>query len=133
MNKIYNVLQREPALVLAVIQAGIALAVGLGFHPKPGVTGGVLAVASALMGLVVAIHVHEVTAAIVTGLLSAAGTLGAAFGVPHITSGTVSLVNGLVVALFALILSARATPRASAIKVMQNVSAPSRPQGTPLR
>lgn len=46
-----NVFQTEPAMVLAVVQAGLALAVGFGVHITTEQMGLVMAFAAAVFGL----------------------------------------------------------------------------------
>lgn len=109
MPKILNVLRTEPALILALAQALLSLLVGAGLNLTPTQTGAILAVVSAASGLVVAIAVKEIAAPVLVGFSTAVGTLLITFNVPHVSSGLVSAVNGVIVALVALILRGNVT------------------------
>jgi hypothetical protein len=100
----------EPALIVAVLQAAVAMVVALKFNLTAGQTGAIEAVAAALGALIVALSVRPFAVPTLTGLITAGGTLLAAFGVHHATSGSVSTFNLAVAAVLALGTSLRVTP-----------------------
>lgn len=102
MSRIIAIAKNEPAAVVAVVQTLLALIVQFGFTLTPAETGGILAATAAALGLIAAIATRPFAPAAVTGLLTALGTVLVAFGVPHVTSGMVSGLNALILALFAL-------------------------------
>jgi uncharacterized protein (DUF697 family) len=51
MDQIQNLWGREPAMVVAVVQAVLVLAISFGLQLTPEQTGGILAVSAALLGL----------------------------------------------------------------------------------
>ena len=101
----------EPALVVGVVQAAIALAVGLGLHLTPERTGVLLACTTALLALITAITAHPFRVSALTAALAGLGTALAAFGIPHITSGTVAELNLLVAAVAAFFLRVHLTTK----------------------
>ena len=102
MSRIVSIAKNEPAAVVAVVQTLIALLVQFGFTLTPAETGGILAATSAALGLIAAIATRPFVPAAATGLLTALGTVLVAFGVPHVSSGMVSGLNALILAVFAL-------------------------------
>ncbi len=93
-------LRSFPFLSAAFVQAALGLAVALGFHLTPGQTGSVEAVAAALLALLTMPHVLPLPLPLFTGAITALGALLIAFGVPHITSGTVAAVVAVVAAFW---------------------------------
>jgi len=93
-----------PFLSAGLIQAALALVIALGWKPSVGVTGGIEAVAAALLALLTAAQSSDVTVALVSGLLTAVGTLLVAFAVPHVSTGLVSAFNVFFTALAAIYL-----------------------------
>jgi len=102
MSRIVSIAKNEPAAVVAVVQTLIALLVQFGFTLTPAETGGILAATAAALGLIAAIATRPFVPAAATGLLTALGTVLVAFGVPHVSSGMVSGLNALILAVFAL-------------------------------
>lgn len=91
----------EPALIVAVLQAVVALVVALGTALTAQQAGSIEAGAAALGALIVAISVHPFQVPALTGLLTAAGTVLIAFGVHHVSIETVSAVNLVITAVIA--------------------------------
>jgi hypothetical protein len=110
-----NLAKLEPVFAAGTIQAVLALVVALGFHLSAGVTGAIEAVAAAVLALIVAASVDKVTPVLYTGLLTAAGTLLMAFGVPHVSSGLVSAVNAVVAIVLASLLREKVSPAAAKV------------------
>jgi hypothetical protein len=73
------------------------------------------AATAALGALLVAASVRPVPPAAFTGVLSAAGTLLAAFGLPHSSAGSVSTVSAVLAALLATALRTHVTPKAASL------------------
>lgn len=136
MSKLVTFLRTEPALTAAFVQALLALLIGVGLNLTQHETGAIEAAVAAAVGLAVAVAVHKFSVAALTGFLAAIGTLLIAFGVPHVSSGLVSLVNGLVVAAFALVLRMNVTPKVSLARAVMSVPGSpgtSNPLGLPNR
>jgi hypothetical protein len=102
----------EPVLSASTVQALLALIIAVGVHLSPAVTGGIEAVAAALLALITAASVDKVTPALWTGLVTALGTLLIAFGVPHVNAGEVSAVNAVLAIVLASLLREKVSPRA---------------------
>lgn len=111
-----RIIKTEPALAAGVVQAVISLAVGLGLHLTAGQTGALEAATSAVLAAVVAFSARPVQVSAFTGALAAVGTVLVAFGVPHVTGGSVSSLNAVLVAVLALVLRGHVTPVANAPK-----------------
>lgn len=110
-----RLLASEPALAAGTGQVVIALIVGLGFSLTPGQAGAVEAATAALGALLVAVSVRPVPPAAFTGALSAAGTLLAAFGLPHASAGSVSTVSAVLAALLATALRGHVSPKQAVV------------------
>jgi hypothetical protein len=106
----------EPVLSASTVQAVLALIIAVGVHLSPAVTGGIEAVAAALLALIIAASVDKVTPALWTGLVTALGTLLIAFGVHHVSAGEVSAVNALLAIVLASLLREKVTPLARTVK-----------------
>jgi hypothetical protein len=104
----------EPVFTATTVQAVLALVLSAGVHVSPGVAGGVEAVAAAVLALISAAAVDKWQPAVITGLLTAVGTLLVAFGVPHVTGGEVSAVNAVVAIVMGSLLREKVTPVAAA-------------------
>lgn len=100
----------EPVLSASTVQAVLALIIAVGVHLSAAVTGGIEAVAAALLALIIAASVDKVTPALWTGLVTALGTLLIAFGVHHVSSGEVSAVNVVLAIILASLLREKVTP-----------------------
>jgi hypothetical protein len=100
----------EPAMILAVPQAALALAVTLGLHLTAGQTGALEAAAAGVTAVIVAAATRPVAVPVLTGGLTAIFTCLVAFGVPHVTAPVVSAVNVAVLAVLAIVLRAHQTP-----------------------
>lgn len=121
-----KLLKLEPVLSAGTVQAVIALIIAVGFHLSAGVTGGIEAVAAALLALLTAMQVNSVTPTLITGLLTAVGTLVIAFGVPHVSSGEVSALNAVVAIVMASLLREKVTPAAAIKAARQPVPTPAK-------
>jgi hypothetical protein len=106
----------EPVLSAGTVQSVLALVIAVGVHLSPAVTGGIEAVAAALLALITAASVDKVTPALWTGLVTAVGTLLVAFGVPHVNAGDVSAVYAVLAIVLASLLREKVTPRARTVK-----------------
>ena len=104
----------EPALIVAVLQAVVALTIALGTALSAKPAGGIEAGAAALGALIVAVSVHPFQVPALTGLLTAAGTVLVAFGVHHVSVEAVSTVNVAVAAVIAAYFRTQVTPVAPA-------------------
>jgi len=113
MSKLINVIKTEPVLITGLVQSLLALLVGLGFSLTAGQTGALEAGTTAVLALVAAVSVRPFPVAALTGALSAVATVLIAFGVPHISTGAVSSLNAVVVAVLGLVLRGHVTPVAS--------------------
>ena len=91
-------LSKFPFLSAAFVQAALSLVVALGFSLSAGQTGAIEAVAAAVLALLTAVAAKTVTVPLVVGAITAAGSLLVAFGVPHVSTGTVAAVAALVAA-----------------------------------
>lgn len=101
---------REPALVIQTISALLAMLIGFGIPGlNDNLAGAVTAVLTAAASVWVAIHTQPVAPTVFTGLITAAATLLATFGL-NFTQQQVSLVAMGVTALMALVLRAQVTP-----------------------
>jgi hypothetical protein len=118
----------EPLFAAGTVQAALALVVALGFHLSAGVTGGLEAVAAAVLALITAAVVSKTTPVLYTGLLTAVGTLIMAFGVPHVTGGLVSAVNALLVIVLSSLLREKVSPIAARRPAPAPAPAPASPK-----
>jgi hypothetical protein len=126
-----KLLSLEPVFAAGTVQAVLALVVALGFHLSAGVTGGIEAVAAAVLALIAAAVVNKVSPVLFTGLLSAVGTLLIAFGVPHVSGGLVSAANGVLVIVLTSLLREKVSPLAAPAKPTRVPPAPPAPPGVP--
>ena len=124
MSKLLNVIKTEPVMITGLVQAILALVVGLGFALTAGQTGALEAATSAVLALVAAVSVRPFPVAALTGAFTAVATALVAFGVPHVTTGEVSLLNTVVVAVLALALRGHVTPTATLRKAAAAVPIP---------
>lgn len=114
MDAITRTIRNEPAMVVGVAQAALALAVSLGLHLTVEQTGALEAVAAGVGAVIVAASTRPVAVPVLTGGLTAILTCLVAFGVPHVTPAVVSEVNAAAVAVLAIVLRAHQTPVAPA-------------------
>jgi ABC-type branched-subunit amino acid transport system permease subunit len=103
-------LRTEPVVITGLVQSLLALGVGLGLSLTAGQTGAVEAASAALLALGAAIAVRPFPVAALTGAVTAVVTVLVAFGVPHISTGEVSSVNAVIVAVLSLVLRGHVTP-----------------------
>jgi hypothetical protein len=101
----------EPVFKVGTVQAVIALFIALKFNLSASVTGIIEGGAAAAGGLFTAFVVEEGAPALFTGLLTAAGTLLVAFGVPNVSSELVSAVYALLAIVMASLLRGQVHPK----------------------
>src|ERR1019366_8908382 len=104
----------EPALIVAVLQAVVALTIDLGTALSAKPAGGIEAGAVALRARTGAGRVIHFQVPALTGLLTAGGTVLDAFGVHHVSVEAVSTVNVAVAAVIAAYGRTQVTPVAPA-------------------
>ena len=100
----------EPVFTAGTTQAIVALIVAL-FHPSAWVTGVVEAGFGLLTAVFTMLKVEPKRPALFTGVVVALGTLLVALGVPHVNSGSISAVNGLLAIVLASMLREKVTPK----------------------
>lgn len=110
MDVITRTLRNEPAMVVGVCQAALALAVTLGLHLTVGQTGALEAAAAGVAAIIVAASTRPIAPPVLTGGLAAILTCLVAFGVHGVTPAVVSEVNAAAVAVLAIVLRAHQTP-----------------------
>lgn len=108
-----NLIKTEPALFSGLAQAVIALAIGLGVHLTSAQEGSLLAVTTAVIGLVAAIATRPFQVSALTALTGALVTLLVAYGVHGVQPSIVATLNAAIVAIAALIVRLHVTPVAS--------------------
>jgi hypothetical protein len=110
LDAITRTIRNEPAMVTGLCQAALGIGVALGLHWTPGQAGALEASVAGVAAIIVAASTRPVEVPILTGGLTAILTCLVAFGVPHVTSATVSAVNVADVAVLAIVLRAHQTP-----------------------
>lgn len=95
-----NLLGREPALWVAVLTAALGALTAFGVNVDANVQAVIVAAASAVLGLVVAITVHDGVAAAVLGLAQALVSLVVGFGY-DLSADDQMKIMGLVIAAVA--------------------------------
>jgi uncharacterized membrane protein len=108
LKRLVALLRAEPALLAAIGQGIVALIVTR-CHLTGPEAAAIEAAAAALFAAVVAVLTRPLRVAPLTALITAAGTLLAAFGV-HGSAGDVSLANAVLAALMLAYTSLRVTP-----------------------
>jgi hypothetical protein len=114
LDAITRTIRNEPALVAGVTSAALAIAITLGLHLTVGQTGALEAAVAGGAAVIVAAATRPVAPPVLTGALSAILVCLVAFGVPRVTSATVSAVNVAAVAVLAIVLRGHQTPVAPA-------------------
>jgi hypothetical protein len=84
---IWNLVKLETVFKAGTVQATVALVFAFSINLSAEVTGLIEGGAAAVLGLLTATVVDQVSPTLYTGLLTAAGTLAVAFGVPNVSSG----------------------------------------------
>ena len=100
----YNLVKVETVFKAGTVQAVVALVFAFGINLSAEVTGVIEGGAAAALGLLTATVVEKVSPILYTGLLTAAGTLVVAFGVPNVSSGAVTAVYALLAIVMASLL-----------------------------
>jgi hypothetical protein len=108
-----RLLSLEPVLSAGVVQDAIALVIALGFTLTAGQSGAIEAAAAGLGALIMALSVRPFQVPVLTGALTAIGTLLVAYGVHGVSPGMVSSFNAALVAILAIVLRGHVTPVAS--------------------
>jgi hypothetical protein len=107
-----NVIRREPTLVLSVLSGVLAILVSFGFPGLSAEQAGLLiAVVSAVIGVINAVAVRPISPAAFTGLVAAAAALLTSYGL-NFSQEQVGSVQVAVVAVLALITRVSVTPLA---------------------
>ena len=112
VSRIIQLAKTEPALVVGLAQAVLAVLAASGLHFTTDQSGAILGATTAVLGLITAASTRPFAVASLTGLLTALGTLALAYGA-HMPGGAVASVNALVVAFAALIVRGHVSPVAS--------------------
>ncbi len=99
----------EPVFTAGTAQAIVALVVAL-FHPAAWVTGVIEAAFAIVAALYAMAKVDPKRPALFTGLVTAIGTLLVALGVPHVSSGLISAINGVLAIVLASLLREKVSP-----------------------
>lgn len=99
-----------PAMTAGVAQAAVALVVALGFHLTPVQAGAAESAAAALGALWTGLRARPFEPALLTGALTATGTLLVAYKAPHVSAGVVSAASAFLAAVLAGILHGNVTP-----------------------
>jgi hypothetical protein len=106
--------RREPALYIGAISAGLSLLVALNFHGLTSEQAALIVAAiTAVGGVVTAVATRPVAPAAFTALVTAVAALLAGFHF-DLDPGTVAAVNGVVLAVLALITRHQVAPAAAA-------------------
>jgi hypothetical protein len=99
----------EPVFTAGAAQAIVALVVAL-FHPAAWVTGVIEAAFAIVAALYAMAKVNPKRPALFTGLVTAIGTLLVALGIPHVNSGLISAINGVLAIVLASLLREKVSP-----------------------
>jgi len=111
-NSFINLAVTEPAMLMTALQTALALVVSLGLGLSTDWTGGILALASAVLASIPGFLARPVKVSAITGLVTAAVTAMITFGV-HVQPGLAATVNAAIVAIMAIILRQHLTPVAT--------------------
>lgn len=103
MGKFTAWLRTELPMISGFTQAALALIISLGFTITPGRAGAIEAAVAAAAGLLVAIGTRPFAIPALTGFSQALILLLVGFGVHGVQPGLVATVNGVIVALGALV------------------------------
>jgi hypothetical protein len=99
----------EPALIVAVISAGLSLLVSLGIGLSADAAAGWVAVVSAACAIVAAWRTRPVAPALFTGLVQVVAALLAAYHF-SVSAGTVGAINVFVIAVLTLLTRGQVSP-----------------------
>jgi len=100
---------REPALIIAAISAGLSLVVTFNVGLSSQQAGAIVAAVSALSAAATAAVTRPIAPAAFTGVVSAVAALLSAYGL-HLAPETIGAANGLVLAVLALLTRGQVTP-----------------------
>jgi hypothetical protein len=110
MIKDMTILGREPAVIVAVISAGLQILVGFGLTWLSVEQAGLIVAAiSAVLGVVVALATRPVAPAVFTTLVTTVAALLTAYGM-HFSQEMVSSINVFVLAVLTLVTRHQVTP-----------------------
>lgn len=110
MSKFITVVKTEPALVTGVIQTVIALLAGTVVALSASQEAAILAVTTAILGLIAAAATRPFQVSALTALTGTIVTLLVGFGVPHVDPSIVATVNAAITAVASLIVRLHVTP-----------------------
>lgn len=102
--------RREPALIIGAVSAALSLLVALNFHGLSSEQAALIVAAiTAVGGVITAVATRPIAPAAFTALVAAVAALLAGFHF-NLDPGTVAAVNGVVLAILALITRHQVTP-----------------------
>lgn len=99
----------EPALAIGAISAALSVAVTLGIGLSTDQAGAIVAVISGVFAVATAIATRPIAPAAFTGLVTVAAALLGAYHF-HVNPGTVVAINGLVIAVLAVVTRGQVSP-----------------------
>lgn len=105
----FKIFGTEPALIIGAISAALSLVVTLGIGLTTDQAGAWVAVISAVFAVVTAVATRPIAPAAFTGLVTVAAALLGAYHF-HVAPGTVVAVNGLVIAVLAVVTRGQVSP-----------------------
>ncbi len=97
MNKIINIIKTEPAMILQVLNLGIAMLVSFGLNLSADKTGAIVVIATGLLALVTALTTRPWHVPVLAGIATSVLTACAAFGLDWSQARIGSLVAFLTV------------------------------------
>lgn len=123
--KTFTIFGREPALVLAVINAALGLAVTLGTGMTSDQAGGWVALISGVFAAITAILTRPIAPAAFTGLVTVTAALLSTYHF-HVEPGTVGAINTLILACLAVLTRGQVSPITGRHSVAQIASTDTR-------
>lgn len=114
--------RREPTLIISTVAALLGLLVTFNLHwLNAGQAALIVALFNAILGAWNALKVRPIAPAAFTYLVGTAAVLAAAYGL-HVSEQTVGAVNGVVLAVLALLTRAQVTPISTPAQVLADRS-----------
>jgi uncharacterized protein (DUF697 family) len=104
-----KIFDREPALLIATVSAGLSLLVTFGFGLSAEQAGAIVAVISAVFAVATAIVTRPIAPSAFTGLVSACAALLAAYGL-ELSTEKIGALNAVVLAGLALLTRGQVSP-----------------------
>lgn len=108
MGRVFN---REPAMILAVLGAGWQILSAFGFHFDPNVQSIVTAIVAAVLGVIVAVQVHDGLISAVNGLIVAGVSAVSYFAMHWDAAGQAKLVGAIMVVFTFFFVRQNVTPK----------------------